>query len=232
MFAKHPVAETASLLADPARIAMLTALLDGRARPAGELARIAHVSPQTASAHLSRLSEGRLITLTREGRHRYYRMASPEVGIALEALAVVSPAPKATRLMESEEHREMRFARTCYDHLAGTLAVQMADALVRSAHLRLGEREYAVSEKGEAFLETLGVCLAPLRQSRRPLARCCLDWTERRHHLAGSLGAALLSRFIELRWIARRPETRAVRLTHEGREALGEMLGIARSSAA
>jgi DNA-binding transcriptional ArsR family regulator len=226
MFGKFPISEVASLLADPARVAMLTALLDGEARPAGELARIANLSAQAASAHLAKLTAAQMLVKAREGRHHYYRMAKPEVGLALEALAVVSPAAKQPAIQESDEARALRFARTCYDHLAGRFAVQMADALVRKQLLSIGSREFQLTHSGERFLESLGIHASALREHRRAFGRACIDWTERKYHLAGSVGAALLTTFCARGWVARQAGTRAVRLTGSGRKEIGKLLDL------
>ncbi|MDB6103123.1 MAG: ArsR family transcriptional regulator [Gammaproteobacteria bacterium] len=226
MFGKFPISEVASLLSDPARVAMLTALLNGEARPAGELARIAGLSPQAASAHLAKLTAARLLTKAREGRHHYYRMARPEVGLALEALAVVSPAAGHAMPTDSDANRELRFARTCYDHLVGRFAVQLADALVRKQLLSMGSREFRVTPNGELFLESLGIHVAALREHRRAFARACIDWTERKYHLAGSVGAELLCALCAKGWVARQKATRAVRLTGSGRKELGKLLDL------
>jgi DNA-binding transcriptional ArsR family regulator len=226
MFGKFPISETASLLSDPARIAMLTALLNGEARPAGELARIANLSAQAASAHLAKLTAAQLLTKTREGRHHYYRMARPEVGLALEALAVVSPAGSHAMPTVSAADRQLRFARTCYDHLAGRFAVQIADALVSKRLLSVQSREFQVTPGGELFLESLGIHVADLRGHRRAFARACIDWTERKYHLAGSVGAALLCAFCTKGWVKRQKATRAVLLTGSGRKEIGGLLDL------
>lgn len=213
-------------MSDPARVAMLTALLNGEARPAGELARIANLSAQAASAHLAKLTAAQLVTKAREGRHHYYRMARPEVGLALEALAVVSPSASHTMPAVSDADRELRFARTCYDHLAGHFAVQIAEALVRKQLLNMDSREFRVTPNGELFLESLGIHVAALREHRRAFARACIDWTERKYHLAGSVGAALLGTFCAEGWVTRQKATRAVRLTGSGRREIGKLLDL------
>jgi len=226
MFAKHAIADVASLLADPGRVAMLTALFNGESRPAGELARIAHLSPQAASAHLAKLTAGELLTVVREGRHHYYRIAKPEVGVAIEALAVVNRPPRPATIEESEETQALRLARTCYDHLAGRVAVRIVDSLIRMRALRGAPQEFILTPSGERLLKSFDIDVSILRQKRRPFASACLDWTERRHHLAGSLGAALLSAFCSHRWLARRAGNRAMRLTDCGRQEIGERLGL------
>jgi DNA-binding transcriptional ArsR family regulator len=226
MFAKRPIADTASLLADDSRVAMLIALLDGQMRPAGDLARIANLSPQAASAHLAKLTEGQMLILVREGRHHYYRIAKPEVGIAIEALAVVNSLPKRATVKESEEVQALRFARTCYDHLAGYVAVQLVDALIRKDILRTNQKHFQVTPDGEIFLRSLEIDISAVRCSRRIFAKLCLDWTERKYHVAGSLGAALLAAFRAQGWIVSRSGTRAVRLTERGRQEFVQRLGV------
>jgi DNA-binding transcriptional ArsR family regulator len=224
----YPIASVAELMGEPARAAILVALLDGRALPAGELALISGLSAQSASGHLSKLVDGGLLTVQSEGRHRYYKIASPEVGHALEALGAISTAPRKTVPLGSREMTEMRQARTCYDHLAGWLAVELTNALETSQVIQpCGERDYELGNKGEAWFAELGVETAAVKSARRSFARKCLDWTERRPHLAGALGAALCSRLAALGWVARRPKTRAMRVTERGARELQKRFGIA-----
>jgi DNA-binding transcriptional ArsR family regulator len=217
MVALPDVAPLAALLGDATRAAMLVSLLDGRPRAAGDLAACAEVSPQTASNHLSRLRAGGLLVLEAHGRHRYYRLASPQVAQVLEALAALqsSRAPVPPRLPEG-----LRVARTCYDHLAGVLGVALTEALLSQKYLVEDEPGYRPTPPGVAFLATLGVNVHRLDSGRRSFARRCLDWSERRPHLAGALGAALLSRLLTLGWVVRVPGGRAVRLSVKGRRAL------------
>jgi DNA-binding transcriptional ArsR family regulator len=224
------VAPVAALIADPTRAAMLAELLDGRAIPAGELGRRAGVSAATASAHLARLLAGGLVTVRTQGRHRYYQLAGPDVAGVLEALARISPDRPVRNLRQSREARALRAARTCYDHLAGRAGVVLLRALVDGGHLtQAGEpgdvNPYIVTPAGEEALRGLGVDVDGLRRQRRPLTRACIDWTERRPHLAGGLGAALTSRLIELGWFTRPQAGRALRLTGEGRERIEERFG-------
>jgi DNA-binding transcriptional ArsR family regulator len=224
----YPIASVAELMGEPARAAILVALLDGRALPAGELALISGLSAQSASGHLSKLVDGGLLTVQSEGRHRYYKIASPDVGHALEALGAIATVPRKTALLGSREMTELREARTCYDHLAGWLAVELTKALEASQVIRAqGERDYALGNKGEAWFADLGVETTAVKSARRSFARKCLDWTERRPHLAGALGAALCSRLVALGWIARRPKTRALRVTQRGERELQKRFGIA-----
>lgn len=216
------LAQVARLFADPTRARMLSRLMDGRACTAGELARDAGVTPQTASGHLSQLLEGGVIRVEVQGRHRYARLADAQVARALEALGTIGRG-MPPRVGTPEP---LRFARTCYDHLAGRLAVDLADALERRSVLVASDEAWEVTESGARFLARLGVDVARLGEGRRVLVRRCLDWSERRPHLAGALGAALLGRLFELRWIARRKDPRAVRLTVDGRQALSRELGL------
>jgi DNA-binding transcriptional ArsR family regulator len=219
---KYPLASTAALLADPSRAAMLAALLDGRPLAAGELARAADVSAQSASMHLAQLLEGGLVEVAQQGRHRYYRLASPEVAHAVEALGSISTPP---RIKPAGGTDAIRYARTCYDHLAGELAVAIADALERKRLLvPRGEREYDLTAPGEAFLAAWQIEVDALRRVRRTFARRCFDWTERRDHLAGALGAAIYRRLLDRRWIRRERNSRVVYITSEGKQQLADLL--------
>lgn len=221
------LAAAARLIAEPARAAMLDALMSGEALAAGELARAARVSAATASGHLARLRAGGVVDVAHAGRHRYYRLASADVAHALEALAAISPARPVRSLRQSRSDAAMAFARTCYDHLAGRVGVAVLDAFVADGVLLAGGDGYALTAPGQTRLTALGVDVAGARASRRGFARACLDFTERRPHLAGALGAALCGRMIALRWFVRRGEgQRALRLTEVGRYQLAERLGV------
>lgn len=226
MNAHADIAAVAALLADPTRAAFLEALMDGRALPAGELAAHAGVSASTASEHLSRLVESGLLAVERSGRHRYFRLADPTVAQAWEALAVLAPAKKVRSLRESEAARAMRFGRTCYDHLAGELGVGLTQALVQAEVLTVTDGRFDVTADGAHRLKDFGIDTGALQSKRRALAPCCLDWTERRHHVAGALGAALLGRLLDLGWIRRSESSRAVRLTDSGRLGLSTEFGL------
>jgi DNA-binding transcriptional ArsR family regulator len=221
------VSGVARLIGEPARAAMLDALLSGSALAAGELARAAGVSPATASEHLARLRAGGLVEMVAAGRHRYYRLATPEVAEALEALSLLGSAQPVRSLRESRTAQALALARTCYDHLAGRLGVAVNDALVSRRALVAGGDGYLLTGTGEALLAELGVPVAAARATRRHFARQCLDFTERRPHLAGSLGAALCGRLLELGWLVRRtPGERALRLTIAGRAGLAAALDL------
>jgi DNA-binding transcriptional ArsR family regulator len=224
------VAPAAALLADAARVAMLWALADGRALPAGELARAAGVGPSTASSHLARLQAAGWVGAERHGRHRYFRLTNPDVPRVLETLALLG----ATGGRQAEKGytigSDLRLARSCYDHLAGAAGVALTEALTREGSLVPEGRTFAISPAGRQRLGALGLDTARLseeaRASRRDLARACLDWSERRYHLAGTLGQALLGRVLELEWFERRRGTRALRLTGTGRRALQREFGV------
>lgn len=222
MNTKYPLASTAALIADPARAAMLTVLLDGNSMPAGELARVAGVSAQSASMHLGQLVQGGFLIATRRGRHRYYHMSKPEVAHAVESLGAISTVEP---YKPSGADRALCYARTCYDHLAGEFAIQLRAAFERNGLLiSRGDRDYDLTQRGEDFLGKWKIDANALRQSRRNFARRCLDWTERQDHLAGSLGAAICHRFLELHWITRDKHSRAVHLSLTGRQQLTRLL--------
>jgi DNA-binding transcriptional ArsR family regulator len=231
MIGDTQIAEVAALVGDPARANILAALMDGRALTASELAYAARVSPQTTSGHLAKLTEARLLSMAKQGRHRYYRLASPLVGSMLESImAVASEGPPRHR-PRSPRDEALRTARTCYDHLAGRLGVALADALVERGHVVIDGDGGTVTETGQIFLTALGLDLEGGERSRRPFCRPCLDWTERRAHLAGKLGAALATHCFEAGWIARpRQGGRAVEITREGEAGLAATFGVALSS--
>ena len=220
------IAAIGALLADDARASMVLTLLGGDAVPAGELARRAGVSPSGATAHLKRLREGGLITQERIGRHRYFTLASPELAEALEALARVAPVRPASSFRESEGTRALKHARTCYDHLAGELGVAVADALLERGVLTRADDAFTVTRAGSDWLSSLGIDLEAVAASRRSFARACLDWSERRPHLAGALGASVADVFFARKWIRRLPGGRAVAVTADGRTWLARELGL------
>ncbi len=214
------IAEVAALIGDPARANILSALKDERALTATELAHVAGVSPQTASGHLSKLTEARLVAVSRQGRHRYYRLANRHVAEALEALMMLAATGPPRRRPRGPQDDAVRYARSCYDHLAGRLGVALTWSLVDLGHLRSNDDSFTLTKKGEAALGAFGIDADRLRRERRPLTRHCLDWSERRPHLGGALGAALLTRMQDLGWMKRTPGTRAVTLTAAGRIGL------------
>jgi len=222
----------AALIADPARAMMLTALVDGSARPAGELAHAAGVTPQTASAHLGKLLEGGLLAVETEGRHRYYRLAGPHVAQALEQLSTLQPITPRDRLL-TRHARDLRFCRCCYDHLAGQLGVAVTDAMLAKGFIAAApDKQFDVTATGRVWFENVGVDLTTLRPTRRGLARQCLDWTERQHHLAGPLGVAILAAFCAKGWMRRSRTDRSVDVTPDGWLALRRELAIDKFSVA
>lgn len=226
------IAAPAGLIGDPARAAILTALADGTARPAGELAEIAGVSRPAASAHLARLVDGGLLAVEQEGRHRYFRLAGAQVAAVLEELARLAGPPVPLAVPRTPAARGLRFARSCYDHLAGELGVALAAALVAEGALRTddaagprdtieGDKRLRVTRRGRTrFAGTFGIDTDALTPGRHGIACRCRDWTERHWHLGGPLGGWTLERMRLMGWIARDDGSRAVRLTRTGAAAL------------
>lgn len=204
------IARVAALIGDPARANMLTALMSGKALTATELAGEAGITPQTASAHLSRLNDGGLLAQRKQGRHKYFSLASDEVGHLLEALMGFAAGSGHLRTRTGPKNDALRKARVCYNHLAGEMGILMYDGLIAGGHLGTDDAGVALTGSGEKLVTALGVQLAELRAGRAPLCRECLDWSERRSHLAGSLGRALLSRLEALGWARRDPASRVV----------------------
>jgi hypothetical protein len=205
---------------------MLISLLGGKALPAGDLARSARISPQTASTHLAKMVTGGLLIQESYGRHKYFRLASNEVAHALEALQIISPPKPVRSLRESNQLHSLQFARTCYDHLAGKIGVALTDRLLEINLLERSGQEFILSAEGKRRLHDFGVDVEKSPKSRRCFARQCLDWSERRHHLAGSLGASLTKRLFELKWIESFPDGRAVRVTDAGIKGLFAEFGL------
>jgi DNA-binding transcriptional ArsR family regulator len=221
------VAEIGALIGDVGRANMLHALMSGRALTAGELAWVAGVSAPTASQHLARLTEAELITVEKQGRHRYYRLSSPAVARMLEGIsAVVCTQGPARYRPASKVDDALRRARLCYDHLAGVLGVGLADALAERDCLQFSEDGGIVTTVGERFFQEFGVDLAKIESRRRCFCRLCLDWSERRHHLAGALGAAIAARCFDLGWIERGKLDRSVVVTPKGRAGLTATFGL------
>jgi DNA-binding transcriptional ArsR family regulator len=220
------LAPVARLIGDSTRAMILDALLAGRPLAAGELARLAGVTAQTASAHLSLLLDGGLVGVETQGRHRYYRLAGEDIAAALEALALISPARPVKSLRQSKSAEALGFARTCYDHLAGVAGVAMLDAMLSGGWLCPGDGGYDLTAVGRRSVEQFGLDVAGLKARRRSFARPCLDWTERRPHLAGALSAALTSEILKRGWfLRRRTGERGLHLTQKGTTGLRELFG-------
>lgn len=224
------VPRIAGLLADPARVRMLWTLIDGTTRPAGELAYAANVSAQSATAHLAKLVEGGLLAAEVQGRHRYFRLASAEVAAVIEAIASlgVSSRPRVPRAPAPAPTMPAQFlrARTCYGHLAGEMAVKILESMLRARWLAADGRDFVVTRLGEKELAELGIDLPAARRSRRALARACVDLTQRRAHLGGALGDALLALYAERGWIQRYRRSRVVNITPKGHECFRAAFGI------
>jgi DNA-binding transcriptional ArsR family regulator len=228
MVAAANLVEVAALVGDTARATILAALMSGQALTGSELAYLARVSRPTASEHLARLTEARLIASIKQGRFRYYRITSPLVATMLESIiAVAAIEVPARHRPRSAQDEALRFARTCYDHLAGRLGVAIADALVADGHVVLGEDGGEVTDSGRRFLAAFGADLTSRQKGKRIFCKPCLDWSERRYHLAGWVGAEICRCCADLGWIKRERDTRAVRLTSAGRAGLSGLFGIA-----
>jgi len=224
--AEPNIAEIGALIGDPGRATMLLALLDGRDLAASELALRAGVSPQAATAHLKKLVAAGMLRARDAGRHRFFRLASAEIGYAIETLATIATPARIVALDQSTALERMRRARSCYDHLAGRLGVSVTDRLIqRGAIARRGE-DFVLGAHASAVFSGLGIDLEPIRAQRRAFARVCTDWTERRPHLAGSLGASVLELFLRRRWVTRNAKDRALHVTPDGTRALHAMLDL------
>ncbi len=220
------VAGAAALLAEPARAALVLAVIDEGALSASELAGRARIAASTASEHLGRLVSAGFLETSKNGRHRYYRLADPGVAEAVEALGRIAPQPSVRSLREATRSELIRYARTCYDHVAGRVGVALAQGLERKRALRRRDGLLTLGPEADAVFAPLGIELAELRRQRRPVVRGCLDWSEREIHVAGGLGAALTDRVIELGWIRRRVGNRSVEVTVEGEARLRTELGV------
>ncbi|HEX4026000.1 MAG TPA: helix-turn-helix transcriptional regulator [Rhizomicrobium sp.] len=231
MLSTSAIAQTAALVGDPARANMLAALMDGRALTATELARAAGITPQTASGHLARLTKAGLLAIEHQGRHRYHRLASATIAQMLEgimAIAAILGGETRTPLTVGPRDKALRHARTCYDHLAGEIAVGITDRMVERGHVEFSADGGALTKDGAAFLRRLGVELDPAKasaHSRQMFCRPCLDWSERRPHIAGAVGTALCRTCFAQGWIRRIDGTRAVTITPAGRLALRKAFG-------
>lgn len=244
MLGDTDIAKVASLLADPARAKIVLALGDGRALAASVLADEAGVAASTTSSHLKKLVDGGFLSMEKHGRHRYYRLSGPHVGALLEALARVAPPAEVKSLRDGTRAQAVRFARTCYDHLAGKLGTGLMTAMIERGLLEGGDGvfdpglaredrlsapgwdvDYRLTERGVEDLAQFGIDVAGL-PTRRRLVRYCIDWSEQRHHLAGALGAAIADRTFELGWTKRAQKSRAVHLTDEGIEGLRQTFGL------
>lgn len=220
-------ARIAAAIGEPARARMLFSLADGLARTSTELAAIADVTPSTASVHLRRLADEDLVKVVAQGKHRYYTLGGPQVASALEALSVVAGGADGRFVPSTPQY--LRAARTCYDHIAGSLGVRLHDGFIAAAWLTAdgsGTTSYAVTAAGIAALSSIGIDVEEVRTRRRRFAFGCVDWSERRAHLGGALGAAILDTALRRRWISREPGSRALSVTPSGRREMEKRLGL------
>src|SRR5205085_5320037 len=220
------IAEIAALVGDPARATMVSALLDGRGLTATELAYAAHVTPQTASTHLAKLTEAGLLSVFRDGRHRYFRLASPKVALMLDGIMAVAVENRPRFRPLSRQARELSEARICYDHLAGRLSVDLTDFLTTHEYIVVADEAAEITPAGIGFLTEFGIDLSALSWTRRRFCRLCLDWTERRPHIAGAVGAAMTKRYFDLRWMERMKRSHAVVVTPLGQRGFQKTFGI------
>jgi len=224
------IAEIAALVGDPARATMMAALLDGRALTASELAFAARITPQTASAHLAKLTEAGLVSVVRSGRHRYFRLVSPAVVDMIDGIVAVALEKRPRYHPLSRQARALGAARICYDHLAGRLSVDLTDSFVAREYVVLDDEAAEITRAGSRFFTKFGIEVPTLRSTRRHFCRLCLDWTERRPHIAGAVGAAITKRYFDLGWMERMKRSHAVIVTLSGRRGFQETFGIDASS--
>lgn len=224
--ADHDLAAIAALIADRSRAAMLSALLGGHSLTGIELARVAGVARSTASEHLTRLVSAGLVAARPTGRHRYYTLASPAVADALERLGAIAPTQRVSTLRQARVGEALREARSCYDHLAGRVAIELVDALTAQGVIVVAPDAFELTPPGARRLREFGIDVDGLRRERRAFARRCLDWSERRDHVAGGLGAALLRRLLELDWLRRDERSRALGVTDAGRGGFAERFSV------
>jgi len=216
------IAKIGALLGDNTRARMLSSLMHGKALTATELAREAGVTGQTASTHLAKLADGGLLQLRKQGRHKYFALASEDIASLLETLMGLSADNKPLKTLTGPRDAAMRNARVCYNHLAGNKGIQLYESLMSNRFLVLDNGVLTLSKKGQAFVRDFGVDLDSLQKSNSPVCRECLDWSERRSHLAGSLGRAMFSQFENLKWVKREPQSRIVKFSSKGERAFDE----------
>lgn len=218
------ISKIMALIGEPIRSTILWTLLDNRAYTATELANIVETSPQNISMHLSKLLNAELLNVESQGRHKYYKLSKPEVAFALEAIATLVPQDKHRKIFDNNS--EIKFCRTCYDHLAGKIGVLINESLLKEQIIEQENKSYRVTAIGETFFNSLEINIVELKQKKRFFAKPCLDWSERKHHLSGSLGFALLQRMLDLDWIRRNENSRAITITSKGRKEISEKFKI------
>lgn len=220
------MAEVAALLAETSRATILASMMDGRFHTASELAYMASIKPQTASFHLAKLVEGKLLKVEKQGRHRYFQLADEEIAQFLESFLAISPPPEIRSLKQSSQIKLLQEARTCYDHLAGKLGVHLTESMMRAGYLKLEEKQFVLTEEGALFFTSFGIDLPALKKKRRSFSHACLDWSERRYHLAGALGSELFNHLFQLGWLTRVPSIRAIQVTEKGKIGLKDVFQI------
>lgn len=220
------MAEIAALLGERSRATILASMMDGRFHTASELAYMAAIKPQTASFHLAKLVEGKLIKVEKQGRHRYFQLAGEDIAQFLESFLAISPPPEVRSLKQSSQIKLLQDARTCYDHLAGKLGVQLTESMLKAGYLTLEGKQFVLTDEGTLFFTTFGIDLTALKRKRRSFSHACLDWSERRYHLAGALGSELLNQFFNLGWLLRVPSIRAIKVTEKGKLGFKEVFHL------
>lgn len=220
------MAEIAALLGETSRATILASMMDGRFHTASELAYMAAIKPQTASFHLAKLVEGKLIKVEKQGRHRYFQLAGEDIAQFLESFLAISPPPEVRSLKQSSQIKLLQDARTCYDHLAGKLGVQLTESMLKAGYLTLEGKQFVLTDEGTLFFTTFGIDLTALKRKRRSFSHACLDWSERRYHLAGALGCELLNQFFNLGWLLRVPSIRAIKVTEKGKIGFKEVFHL------
>ncbi|MED4698961.1 helix-turn-helix transcriptional regulator [Lysinibacillus capsici] len=220
------MAEIAALLGETSRATILASMMDGRFHTASELAYMAAIKPQTASFHLAKLVEGKLIKVEKQGRHRYFQLAGEDIAHFLESFLAISPPPEVRSLKQSSQIKLLQDARTCYDHLAGKLGVQLTESMLKAGYLTLEGKQFVLTDEGILFFTTFGIDLTALKRKRRSFSHACLDWSERRYHLAGALGCELLNQFFNLGWLLRVPSIRAIQVTEKGKIGFKEVFHL------
>lgn len=217
---------TASLLCEPSRAKIVWNLLDGRAYTAGELALASNLSPTSVSNHLSKLLIGEIVKVDVQGRHRYYSFANEEVAYVVESIANLTKQKKTSKPEEHLNKNDVKFCRTCYDHLAGKVGVLIVDKLISRKIIELQDRTFVVTKNGNTFFSEFGLDLIELQKQKRYFSKACLDWSERKYHLAGALGAAILDRMLQLDWIRRTKNSRAIIITSIGQSGLRDKFEV------
>lgn len=223
---KNKFVLTASLLCEPSRAKIVWNLLDGRAYTAGELALVSDLSPTSVSNHMSKLLNGGIVKVDVQGRHRYYSFANPEVAYVVESLANLANQEPSSKPDKHLNKNDIKYCRTCYDHLAGKVGVLIVDKLISQEIIELKDKSFVVTENGNKFFRDFGLDLTDLQSQKRYFAKACLDWSERKYHLAGSLGAALLNRMLQLDWLRKTKNSRAIIVTSIGQSELREKFEV------